>query len=197
MSHSLLNRRTLVKGFSWAAPTLVATTAIPAYAASKKPLPPDLVKKLQGTVLVGKSCTTAGAGTSKMTFDGTKYSYPNGGLWVGGVNKNDVPANTKITFYIPISVGLLTWTPLVDNKWATPVQDKFSPQKPGYYAYVTYYSGPWTYHADAKAYSVDVPPNFVAKLPYAQCAPQMNVYSRRSVDIAGKNYILERGPVTL
>ena len=192
-------RRELVKGIGWAAPVLLASTAIPAYAASQ-----NSTKTLQGKLLLGKSCTTAGAGTSVISLDGTKEAYPTGGLWVGGVNATDKITNATITFYLPTSLGSLAWVntrlaadPTYVPVWSTPKVDTTVPQRSGYTAYTMKYSGGWTYNSTDKTYIAAVPPKFTAKISYATCTSSITAYATRSVTVNGTVYSFTRGPVTI
>lgn len=192
-------RRDIVKGMSWAAPIAVASATIPAYAASQ-----NTTKTLQGKLLLGKSCTTAGAGTSVLSIDGTTQAYPTGGLWVGGVTTTDKLTNATVTFYVPTSLGALNWVntrlaadPTYVPVWSTPKVDTTVPQRTGYTAYTMKYSGGWTYNSTDKTYIADVPPKFTAKITYATCTPDITVYATRSVTVNGTVYSFTRGPVTI
>ncbi len=185
---------------SWVAPIVLASTAIPAYAASQ-----NTTKTLQGKLLLGKSCTTAGAGTSVLSIDGTTQTYPpTGGLWVGGVKTTDKITSATVTFYVPTSLGALNWVntrlaadPTYVPVWSTPKVNTTVPQRSGYTAYTMRYSGGWTYNSADKTYIAEVPPKFTAKITYATCTPGITAYATRSVTVNGTVYSFTREPVTI
>lgn len=199
MPEQSTNRRTLVKGLAWATPVVLATSAVPAYAASR-----ETAKSLQGKLLAGKSCRTAGAGTSTLYIDGTKETYPTGGLWVGGVSRTDRVTNASMTIYFPTSLGTLTWVntrlaadPTYVPVWTTPTLDSTAPVRSGYNAYTIRYSGGWAYNATDRTYIADVPPKFTSKISYTTCSAGINIYSTRRVSVNGTPYTFTRGPVLL
>lgn len=183
-----------MKGAAWAAPAVLATATVPVYAASN-----ELAKGLQGGLPIGKRCNSGG--TNVMCIDGTRPAYPTGGLWVGGVSAKDQVTSAKLTLYLPVSMGVITWTAVTSTTitaWTLPAIDSTVPQRAGYYAYSFVYRGSWTYNATDKTYLAAVAPNFTANLPtYTMCSTRSDAYLRREVVVNGKSYLLERGPLSL
>lgn len=180
-------RRAIAKGAAWSVPIIAATTAAPVYAASAQP-------GLQGWVSIGKSCSN----TSTLTLTGVG-SYPDRGIWIEQATATSKATNASLTYYLPSSLGNLTWLAQSDNgAWSTPVVNASAPAKSGFTAYITKYSGAWAYRSDVGVLLANSNPSFTTTLPsYSACSAGIQAYATRDVTIDGNRIQFTRGPVTL
>lgn len=193
-------RRDIVKGMSWVAPIVLASTAIPAYAASQNTTKPCKESYYWANLAPPQA-------PAPRFFQSTvqhRLIPPTGGLWVGGVKTTDKITSATVTFYVPTSLGALNWVntrlaadPTYVPVWSTPKVDTTVPQRSGYTAYTMRYSGGWTYNSADKTYIAEVPPKFTAKITYATCTPGITAYATRSVTVNGTVYSFTREPVTI
>lgn len=174
------SRRSIVKGAAWAAPAVLATATIPAYAASKPALDGWLVNKT--------SCSSS----TRMTYtiDG-RGTYPQRGLWVSGTTASAVIGATKITQYLSNAAGQPVFQRGgTSNQWSDLVYDPNAPVKTGYRAYTTTFSGTWQYNATNKLWFPDSLPYFTTTV--GKCISALQVITARSVTVNGTVYSFER-----
>lgn len=175
------NRRTVVKGAAWAAPAIVSSAIIPAYAASLKPA-------LDGWLNNKTSCYT-GQENMLYSFDG-RGTYPTRGIWVSGSNSTAKITNVKITQYISTAAGKLTFRVGATSQWSLLTFDANAPAKSGYYAYTTTFSGTWKFDTSNKIW-------FPSTLPFFQassgtCVRSLQVITARQASVDGVVYTTER-----
>ena len=188
-----MRRRSLMKTAAWAAPTAAVSVAAPAFAVS-----PESKKGLQGWVQLESECSGIFLSTQTLTVDG-QGSYPDRGLWIMetapgfDLSKAKV-TGAKITFYFPTSLGDLRWTNTSGNGWSGLNRDNRAPQKSGYYAYSSTYTGRWTYDSEKNVMLAAGQPKFTTTR--SGCST-VTAYALRSVTVDGETVSFERGPITL
>lgn len=177
-------RRSIVKGAAWAAPAVLATATIPAYAASK----PALDGWLSIEIKCGRNMT--------YTVDG-RGTYPDRGLWVSNAPASAQIGVTKITIYLDNTristnpVNYLTFQNGVTNpQWSDLAYDSTAPAKSGYRAYTTTFSGTWQYDTAKKLWFPSSQPYFTASRN--TCISPLKVVVARSVTVNGTVYSFER-----
>lgn len=182
-------RRTVAKGALWSAPVVAVTTTMPAYTASAtRPAP-----GLQGWVALAKGCSTS----STLAVDGVG-AYPNRGLWIEGAAETTRAGSAALTYYLPSTLGSLTWTPQAGNgAWPTPRVDPAAPLRSGFTAYTTSYSGSWTFNRTNKILMATSSPSFSTRLDYSLCSRQITAYALRTVIVDNVKTTFARGPVSL
>lgn len=177
------SRRSIVKGAAWAAPAVLATATIPAYAASK-PL-------LEGVLSVGIRCSVQ----VTHTVDGQVGNYPQYGLWVSNASSSATIGATKITQYLSNAAGQPVFRRGgTSNQWSDLVYDPDAPVKTGYRAYTTTFRGTWQYDATNKKWFPSSRPYFTTNLN--TCVNPLRIIAVRSVTVNGTVYSFERS-VTL
>lgn len=174
-------RRSIVKGAAWAAPAVLATATIPAYAASPQPA-------LDGWLLNTTRCSSSTQMTYTINGQGT---YPKRGLWVSGTTASAVIGVTKITQYVSTAAG----SPVFQkggtaNEWSDLVYDPAAPAKTGYRAYTTTFSGTWQYNATNKLWFPSTLPYFTTTV--GKCITALQVITARFVTVNGTVYSFER-----
>lgn len=172
-------RRSIVKGAAWAAPAVLATATIPAYAAS--------MPALDGRVLNTTNYAWYGRMTYTLNGQGT---YPNSGLWVSNAPASAQIGVTKVTQYISTAAGSLTFqTGGTSNQWSPLAYDATAPAKTGYRAYTTTFDGTWKYNATNKLW-------FPSTLPYFTTTVSkyitLQVITVRFVTVNGTVHSFER-----
>lgn len=177
-------RRSIIKGAAWAAPAVLATATIPAYAASKP--------ALDGWLSMESRCRT----TMTYTVDG-RGTYPDRGLWVSNAPASAQIGATKITLYItntrisndPVKYLTFQNGVTINPQWSDLVYDSTAPAKSGYRAYTTTFSGTWQYDTAKKLW-------FPTSLPYFTASRNTCVTWQfivvRSVTVNGTVYSFER-----
>lgn len=173
-------RRSIVKGAAWAAPAVLATATIPAYAASKPALDGWLVNKT--------SCSSS----TRMTYtiDG-RGTYPQRGLWVSNAPASATIGATKITQYVSTAAGSPTFqNGGISHQWSTLAYDATAPVKTGYRAYTTTFSGTWQYNATNKLWLPSTLPYFTTTVD--KCITALQVITARFVTVNGTVYSFER-----
>lgn len=187
-------RRSLVRGSAWAAPAVLATVAVPAYAASQETYDTAaLAQSLQGIMNIQANCN--GYPTTLSIQGDSKASQP---LYIAGAKSNSSISNVSYTLYVPNRITITGWREPGANSagWSTPVRDTVAPAKTGYTAYTTYYTANnWVYDAAAKRHTIATVPNFTALTDY--CASRNSIYGLRKVTVDGTVYRREAGPVRL
>lgn len=177
-------RRSIVKGAAWAAPAVLATATIPAYAAS--------MPALDGWVLNTTNCSRYGGMT--YTIDG-RGTYPNRGLWVSNAPASAQIGAAKIIQYISNAAGQPQFQKGgTANEWSNLVYDPAAPAKTGYRAYTTTFSGTWQYNATNKLWFPSTLPYFTTTV--GKCISALQVITARFVTVNGTVYSFERA-VTL
>lgn len=183
-----LDRRRLVTGVAWAAPIAAVATAAPAVAASPQP-------GLQGRVTLTRNCS-GGRATIQADSAG---NYPERGLWAEGVRENTSVTGATVVLYLPSSVfpTSTTWTRNTsDTVWSVFQSTTAVPQKRGFNAWSSTYSGTWQYRATERIKFATGVLNQTTSRGTA-CPSSLQAYALRIVTIDGKQYSFERGPVTL
>lgn len=176
-------RRSIIKGAAWAAPAVLATATIPAYAASK----PALDGWLSNIV---SSCSRD-RWSMTYTIDGQVDTYPTRGLWISNAPASATIGATKIIQYISDAAGLLKFQRGgTSNQWSTLAYDSTAPVKSGYIAYTTTFSGTWQYDAAKKLWFPSTRPYFTASR--STCISPLKVVVARSVTVNGTVYSFER-----
>lgn len=183
------SRRSIVKGAAWAAPAVLATATIPAYAASKP--------ALDGWLLNTTSCSRdrwSGVWSMTYTING-QGAYPQRGLWVSNAPASATIGATKITQYVSTAAGSPTFQRGgTSNQWSTLAYDSTAPVKTGYRAYTTTFSGTWQYNATNKLWFPSTLPYFTTTV--GKCITALQVITARFVTVNGTVYSFERS-VTL
>lgn len=179
-------RRSIVKGAAWAAPAILATATIPAYAASKP--------ALDGWVLnILGSCSRdwwSGASSTTYTING-QGNYPDRGLWVSNAPASAKIGTTKITQYISNAAGQPVFRRGgTSNQWSDLVYDPDAPVKTGYRAYTTTFRGTWQYDTVKKLWFPSTLPYFTTTV--GKCITTLQVITARSVTVNGTVYSFER-----
>lgn len=173
------SRRSIVKGAAWAAPAVLATATIPAYAASKP--------FLEGVLQVGIKCSWR----ITYTVDGQVGTYPKYGLWVSNAPASAQIGATKITQYISNAAGQPQFQKGgTANEWSDLVYDPAAPAKTGYRAYTTTFNGTWTYNTSNKKWFPSSRPYFTTNLN--TCVNPLRIIAVRSVTVNGTVYSFER-----
>lgn len=182
-----ISRRSVAKGAAWAAPVIVATTAIPAYAASLAN------KALDGWVNNSTRCTRDYRGVTSTTyeFNGTGV-YPTRGLWVSGAREDSKIEDVKIIQYLGYTANPATFQAVQASQWTTLTYDPYAPKKDGYLAYSTAYTGSWRYDPDSGMHFASSLPYFRTTLTSRSCVTSLNVVTYRQVVIDGQLYSFER-----
>lgn len=179
------SRRSIVKGAAWAAPAVLATATIPAYAASKP--------ALDGWLLNTTSCSRdrwSGVWSMTYTIDG-QGAYPQRGLWVSNAPASATIGATKITQYISNAAGQPQFQKGgTANEWSDLVYDPAAPAKTGYRAYTTTFSGTWQYNATNKLWFPSTLPYFTTTV--GKCITALQVITARFVTVNGTVYSFER-----
>ena len=177
-------RRSIVKGAAWAAPAVLATATIPAYAAS--------MPALNGWVLNTTSCSSS----TRMTYTiNGQGNYPDRGLWVSNAPASATIGTTKITQYISNAAGQPQFQKGgTANEWSNLVYDPAAPAKTGYRAYTTTFSGTWQYNATNKLWFPSTLPYFTTTV--GKCITALQVITARFVTVNDRVYSFERS-VTL
>ena len=180
------SRRSIVKGAAWAAPAVLATATIPAYAASKPALDGWMTITLS-------SCSRdrrSGAWSTTYTING-QGNYPDRGLWVSNAPASATIGATKVTQYISDTVGQLTFqTGETSNQWSPLAYDSTAPVRNGYIAYTTTFKGTWQYNATNKLWFPDSLPYFTTTV--GRCITALPVITARFVTVNGTVYSFER-----
>lgn len=178
-------RRSIVKGAAWAAPAVLATATIPAYAASKP--------ALDGWLLNTISCSRdrrSGVWSMTYTING-QGNYPDRGLWVSNAPASATISATKVTQYISDTVGQLTFQrDRTSSQWSTLAYDSTAPVRNGYIAYTTTFSGTWQYDTDKKLWFPSALPYFTTTVNN-KCI-SLKVITARFVTVNGTVYSFER-----
>lgn len=197
-----ISRRSLAKGAAWAAPAVVATTAVPAYAASNPSVPSqdqliERQKSLQGIFQVVVDCPV---GVPNFRLIGAEKPYPQGGFWTGGTDPSSLVDNASFTLYVADYIAQkLTWLqyPGKENGWSLPtVNDAIIPVKQGYTAYTFFYNGTnWAYDPVKKSHYITEEPSFYSWFSDKTCPARTGVpvQGYRRVNIDGQLYEY-RGP---
>ena len=177
-------RRSIVKGAAWAAPAILATATIPAYAASKP--------ALDGWVLNTTSCFQDRFGAWSMTYIiNGQGNYPTRGLWVSNAPASAQIGTTKVTQYISTAAGSLTFQRGgTSNQWSDLAYDATAPAKTGYRAYTTTFKGTWKYNATNKLWFPSTLPYFTTTV--GKCIKPLQVITARFVTVNGTVYSFER-----
>lgn len=180
------SRRSIVKGAAWAAPAVLATATIPAYAASKPALDGWL------TNILGSCSRDRWSGASSMTYTiNGQGNYPTRGLWVSNTTASAKIGTTKITQYVSDTVGQLTFQRGgTSNQWSNLVYDPAAPVKTGYRAYTTTFDGTWKYNATNKLWFPSTLPYFTTTV--GTCITALPVTVARFVTVNGTVYSFER-----
>ena len=173
-------RRSIVKGAAWAAPAVLATATIPAYAASKP--------ALDGWLLNTTSCSSS----TRMTYTiNGQGAYPQRGLWVSNAPASATIGATKITQYVSTAAGSPTFqNGGISHQWSTLAYDATAPVKTGYRAYTTTFSGTWQYNATNKLWFPSTLPYFTTTV--GKCITALQVITARFVTVNGTVYSFER-----
>lgn len=180
------SRRSIVKGAAWAAPAVLATATIPAYAASMPALDGWL------TNILGRCSRDwwSGASSTTYTING-QGNYPDRGLWVSNAPASAKIGATKITQYISNTAGQPQFQKGgTDNQWSTLAYDATAPVKTGYRAYTTTFNGTWKYNATNKLWFPSTLPYFTTTV--GKCITTLQVITARSVTVNGTVYSFER-----
>lgn len=177
-------RRSIVKGAAWAAPAILATATIPAYAASKP--------ALDGWLLNTTSCFQGWFGAWSMTYTiNGQGNYPTRGLWVSNTTASAKIGTTKITQYISNAAGQPQFQKGgTANEWSNLVYDPAAPVKTGYRAYTTTFDGTWKYNATNKLWFPSTLPYFTTTV--GTCITALPVTVARFVTVNGTVYSFER-----
>lgn len=179
------SRRSIVKGAAWAAPAVLATATIPAYAASKPALDGWLLNILSRCYR-----DRSGASSTTYTIDG-QGNYPDRGLWVSNAPASAVIGATKVTQYVSTAAGSPTFQRGgTSNQWSTLAYDSTAPVKTGYRAYTTTFSGTWQYDTVKKLWFPSTLPYFTTTV--GKCITTLQVITARSVTVNGTVYSFER-----
>lgn len=174
-------RRSIVKGAAWAAPAVLATATIPAYAASPQPA-------LDGWLLNTTRCSSSTQMTYTINGQGT---YPKRGLWVSGTTASAVIGVTKITQYVSTAAGSPVFQKGgIANEWSDLIYDPTAPVKTNYRAYTTTFNGTWRYDTATKLWFPSTLPYFTTSVN--RCVRALQVITVRSVTVNGKVYSFER-----
>lgn len=189
-----VSRRSLAGGAVWSIPVLAWSSSAPAIAASLGQA------GLAGYVSLGKSCTRT---TLTVAWNGlgsfTDGSSGDRGVWVYSSNATVAPTNAYMVMYAP-SAYPMTWTTAAGNSgWSVPVSTTnvaIAPAIAGYTAYVTYYTGTWTYNTTYSVWIADGDMNFTGTASASRC-PAVSLYVYRSVNYNGQTVSITRGPVTI
>lgn len=188
-----IDRRKVVGGLAWSVPTVAVATAAPAMAVS----PGEDIRDrgLQGWVQLSKRCSWNSA---ELTIDGTG-SFPNRGLWVLDTLEDDDIQDVYIVFYFSSTLGRLNWSATNSNSgWSVPQPDASVPQIAGYTAYVTRYTGTFTFRDGGRNnpdyHWANGQPRFSATV--SGC-PTVESYARRSVTVNDEQITFIRGPITV
>ncbi|MDO4821637.1 MAG: hypothetical protein Q4A03_06335 [Rothia sp. (in: high G+C Gram-positive bacteria)] len=193
----ITTRRTLARGAAWAAPAVLATVAVPAYAASST-LPEEtydtvaLNQAIQGTMNIQANCR---AYPTTLSIQGdSKASQP---LYVAGAKSTSLISETSYTLYVANRIPVSGWKAIgADSGWTVPVRDTTAPQKRGFTAYTTTYTANnWVYDAATGRHTIATVPNFTALTDF--CASGNQIYGVRKATVDGIIYSREVGPVTL
>lgn len=181
------SRRSIVKGAAWAAPAVLATATIPAYAASK----PALDGWLSNIVSSCSRDRWSGVWSMTYTIDGQVDTYPTRGLWISNAPASATIGATKIIQYISDAAGLLKFQRGgTSNQWSTLAYDSTAPVKSGYIAYTTTFSGTWQYDAAKKLWFPSTRPYFTTTV--GKCITALQVITARFVTINSTVYSFER-----
>lgn len=173
-------RRSIVKGAAWAAPAVLATATIPAYAASKP--------ALDGWLLNKTSCSSSTQMTYTINGQG---NYPDRGLWVSNAPASATIGATKITQYVSTAAGSPTFqNGGISHQWSTLAYDATAPVKTGYRAYTTTFSGTWQYDTAKKLWFPSTLPYFTTTV--GKCISALQVITARFVTVNGTVYSFER-----
>ena len=186
-SSGSVRRRTVVQGTAWAAPAIAVTGVAPKVSASPTP-----ERGLNGWVELSRTCNF---NTNRFRVDG-RGTYDDRGLWTFTV-QTDEPTTATIIFWFDRST--LQFTNASGSGWSNLTRNStFDSQKPGFYAYVTNYTGAWNY-VDAPGTTNDrweatSDPYWYAE--NAGCSGQICGHARRTVRYTdGTSVSFDRGPV--
>lgn len=193
-----LPRRALVAGGAWAAPALLATATIPAYAASVEARNAiELEKSLQGQLRVNLTCRVS---SFEFTLMGVPGQTAQQTFYIGGAKETSVITAPSFTFYLPSqTVPTLTWRPIgTVVGWSTPAVDASAPAIPGFTAYTMRYTlNNWSYDATLSRHYIPHLPAFSAVVNSRSCPTNFQVHSLRQVTVDGKLYQFRIGPAWL
>ncbi len=179
-----LTRRNIAKAAVWSTPVLVAASAVPAYAASPEP-------RIRGWLHLVKDCSR-----SEITVGPSRKFEP--GLWVENARANIKATNAMITFYMPHRFDPLRWQAEHDNgAWSIPQHNPSAPQRGGYTAYTTRYSGTWDFQSRDKRLRATSHPSFYAPLDPHVCSGEATLYLAGTVTIDGNTLTANSDPLTL
>lgn len=193
-----ISRRTLAKGAAWATPVVVATAAVPAYAASNPKVPTqeqivERQKSLQGYFEVLVTCPASRTAPPDFVLTGDTLPYPTGGFYVGGTNSASVIDGASFTLYIGNNQARhMSWFRDGNtNGWSLPViNSNVAPAMQGYTAYTFFYNGAnWAFDSALNRHYINETPNFKTWFSNWIC-PNAGVAVRgyRRVNIDGQLY---------
>lgn len=209
-----ISRRSIAKGAAWATPAVLATSVVPAYAASTEPTEPtpeqiELRKRgVRGAFTARVTCGTDRNGNwangRKLEVIGNAGTYPNGGYHVEGVNPDTKVTSAIVTLYIENPWGEnLTWTPTSQNRgWIMVPSGSRVPARAGYTPYDIIYNGTnWAYDAADKRYYINDKPFFETSISSMSCPNNgrgLSLYAVRTATIDGVVYnTAAAGPIPL
>lgn len=179
-------RRTLVKGAAWSVPVVTVAGASPAMAAS--PIPPN---GLNGWVTLSRRCQRG----DDFFIDG-QGNFTGGGANDRGIWTFVPDPNANITFAQIIfffNRSDLTFTNSSGAGWSNLTRNAgLDGGAPGY-AYVTHYTGAWTYYPGSEAWVADTDPYWSSNLG-SDC-DEITAYARRTITVNDETISFLRGPV--
>lgn len=186
-----LSRRTIVKGAAWSVPVVAVAGAAPAFAAS--PIPP---RGLNGWVTLSRSC-----GRTEFSIDGRGLFTGGGtsdrGIWTFVDDPNADITHAQIIFWFDRDGW--TFTNGNGSDWSnlTRMNPQPSPPAQGYVAYVTTYTGGWTYFPQHEAWVADTDPYWYTRDMPGRCTRRVRAYADRSITVNGETVAFRRGPVSV
>lgn len=205
-----ISRRALTKGAAWAVPAVVATAAIPAYAASSIT---DEQKALRAKGVRGGFTAKITCGTDrfdqwaagrKLSIIGTEANYPSGGYFIEGVTESTHINSAYVTLYFENPWGTnLNWAPTAQNRnWIMEPAGSSVPAISGYTPYHIIYKGDnWIFDSSKNQYYTNDKPYFETDISTMSCpngGSGLKFYAMRSVMVEGVNYSTSpAGPINL
>lgn len=212
-----ISRRSIAKGAAWATPAVLATAAVPAYAASTttptEPTPEQIELRKRGvrgvfTAKIECNWIKDSNGEKQWTsakavrFIGNGVPYPTGGYYVEGVERDTKIENATVTVYVEEPWGAnLSWIPTAQNSgWEVIPAGPEVPAKAGYSAYqIVYVANNWLYDEANKRYYTEDQPFFDADLSTLSCPTSgLKLFAMRSATVDGVVYnTAVAGPISL
>lgn len=124
-----INRRKIVKGTAWAAPAIVATTTIPAYAASPQPVLTSSTHFGWGNTISSNVPNYSCGGRAQIQIRQDSTSY----LRVTGLTTGTTLSNLKMSVWLPVQAGT-TFTRVSGSSscWSVPVATGITTVRNGY-----------------------------------------------------------------